>query len=667
MGYALPLAEVEAAAKLGLDKTAQVKAEPGPLDPAKLPLPKGIAPKAGHWVVNQGQVKEGLNGLTIDDNGGHYWLTSKEPLPDNFQLVIRGQVEFLQGKQQIYLSQKSFLRMVCVRFHTPATKDDIMERRGYLVQVSHDRTHLWREGSHQKTEVKGNTGKPFALVITKVGGDITVGLDDEVLLKAHDPNSLPGGQPFSVGGFLSRLHLAEVTVLKLDGPALAAPPASGLPVAGPKPVEPPKGPVLVEGVTKVFLPAPADDVVVGGGGRYLVLPAAAKKKLTVFDTTLGQVVKEISLADEVFHLAAGKERLVVLYPSARVMQSFSLLTLQKEHTDQLPASLTAHPIGHVCMGSDSAGPLFAYIPKEKRTLALDLKTLKTTEVIWSHWSPTNAYGPLAMRASPDGTVLLGWGGGWGGLEMAVVKDGKVTASPSKFEFSGGAFALTSADGKFIFTPWAVTDRQTQAQFKVPALQKAYLVPSHEPGFFLALPTANGQAPAFKQLGGKEVLNPVTSLVLYSDDRQALFTLPACEEVLEGNDLPFEKRVHYFPTTGVLVTLSTDKSYLVRRHIDFGKQLEQSGGDYLLAVSRPPLTTPGGQFSYRPGIFCKKGGLKVELQSGPKGMTVTPDGKISWSVPKDFAEPTASVLLTLADATGREVFHRLEIAVVTPNE
>ena len=76
------------------------------------------------------------------------------------------------------------------------------------------------------------------------------------------------------------------------------------------------------------------------------------------------------------------------------------------------------------MGSASPGPLFAHLKGQKRTLALDLNSLQTTEVHWTHWSPSNAYGPLNMRAAPSGNLLVGWGGGWAGLDVATFRDGR---------------------------------------------------------------------------------------------------------------------------------------------------------------------------------------------------------------------------------------------------
>src|SRR5262249_10293347 len=145
---------------------------------------------------------------------------------------------------------------------------------------------------------------------------------------------------------------------------------------------------------EVALSGAVTDVAVGGGGRYLVFHLGEQKKLAVFDVTQGKVVRELPVADAVIHFAARGDQLGVGYPHPKLIQIWSLVTFEKERSAPLPVSLTRDDIHQVCMGSASPGPLFVYLPREKRTLSLDLDSLTTTEVRWTHWSPTNAYGPL---------------------------------------------------------------------------------------------------------------------------------------------------------------------------------------------------------------------------------------------------------------------------------
>ena len=55
-------------------------------------------------------------------------------------------------------------------------------------------------------------------------------------------------------------------------------------------------------------------------------------------------------------------------------------------------------------------------------------------------------------------------------------------------------------------------------------------------------------------------------------------------------------------------------------------------------------------------------MKVKLETGPTGLTVTPDGRVSWTVPPRFTGPEAEVLTTITDASGQEIAHTFTIAV-----
>jgi hypothetical protein len=422
------------------------------------------------------------------------------------------------------------------------------------------------------------------------------------------------------------------------------------------------GRVGPEGTT-VQLPDSVKQVVVGGGGRYLVLHLPGQRKLAVFDVKPGAVVRYLPLAEEMIHFAAGATQLAVVYPIAKQLQVWGLATGEKQRTVPLPGTLTGDEIHQVCMGSASPGPLFVYLPHEKRTLTLDLKRMTTTEVHWKHWAPNNAYGPLHMRASPDGSLLIGWAGGWAGAEMAVFDGGQQVNSYDKFEFSMGIFALPSADSRLIFTPWAIVSRDLTAA-KVPELQNAYLVPSHEPGYFIALRSQRGLPNSPYDKGASVGLAAVNEVAVYSDDGKRLFLVNDCDELKSASDLYWEQRVHYYPNEGLLVTLAKQpgRDSLILRRLDLIEQLEKSGIDYLVVLSRPPAAAAGKPFSYRLDIRSHKGGVKVRLESGPPGLQVSQQGQVTWSVPADFKEAVADVLLTLSDASGQEVFHSFKIPI-----
>ena len=230
IGFAMHAAEI-ADLKADIEKKAKgVNPPAGPLTAAEVKalVPPSIAPKAENWTVGAGTVKEVKGVLVAENNGGSYWLVSKEPLPDDFQMTIRCGVEFFKGQQALQPSQKNVLRMLCVRFATDDTKSDILERKGNLLQFSHSQMLLWKEGTPVKVEPTGNPDEPFTLTITKSGGDYAVAVDGKVVLKHTDDKPLKGGQKVCIGGFTSRLFLGEVTVTPLGANRRSEPARPGV-------------------------------------------------------------------------------------------------------------------------------------------------------------------------------------------------------------------------------------------------------------------------------------------------------------------------------------------------------------------------------------------------------------------------------------------------------
>jgi len=413
-------------------------------------------------------------------------------------------------------------------------------------------------------------------------------------------------------------------------------------------------------VEKVPLPAAVADAAVGGGGRYLVLRLAGKDKLAVFDVRQGKVVKLLPLAEDVVHFAADARQLIVIYPSAKRIQTWSLATWESTRSAALPESLTRDKIHQICIGSASSGPLFVYLPTEKRTLALDLASLKTTEIRWTHWEPNGAYGPLNMRASPDGGLLVGWGGGWAGLDVIRFRDGNQLGTYDKIPFGWGLYALPTADGQRLLTKAGIV-HGAFSLLETPLLKNAYLVPAMEPGLLVALRTAGKRELPHFYVGRLE-LPAMAEAAVFTEDGKRLFSWNDLPELKPASDLFWEKRVFYYPRAGLLVTLGAAKDQLLLRRLDLAGQLEKSAEDYLFVLSRPPAAKPGALFSYKLDIRSRKGGVKVKLNSGPAGLKVTPAGLVTWQVPAKPDDSQPDVVLTVSDSSGREMFHTFTVAV-----
>jgi serine protease Do len=167
MSYALYLKEIGDAATVPQAALARVKPEPSPLDPKRLQVAGTIAPKRANWEVGKGKVEEKKGLLIVDNDGGNYWVTSKEPLPENFQLVIQCLVQFDPGRQVIRATQKNILRSLYVRFGTPDTAAEINARTGVTLHFSHAQMLLFQDEKVAARAATGNSEEPFVLTLTR--------------------------------------------------------------------------------------------------------------------------------------------------------------------------------------------------------------------------------------------------------------------------------------------------------------------------------------------------------------------------------------------------------------------------------------------------------------------------------------------------------------------
>jgi hypothetical protein len=451
-------------------------------------------------------------------------------------------------------------------------------------------------------------------------------------------------------------HTFKVAVK--GGPGEPAPPPEREPdpprAAESRPPAPIKEAPLKRPIETRRLPASADALVVGGGGRFLVLRLPSLRKLAVFDANEARVVKYLPLDEPDAHFAAGLDSLFVALPKAGRIVRYSLATFGRDGSFPLPAE---GAVQHLLMGSGSRGPLLlaTAVDRGPGVLLLDPRTLTPLDV------DTKTFGgPRSdqfLRVSADGRVFTSYNPGLSPqghlirvLEGKTIKQHGLDAGMLIY-----GHATPGPDGRHVYTTYGPFTTEGKPVGKLPARDTAYSLPAAEGGAFaLNIDLSRGprRTLTVHLAGDPRPLEELFAVDLPRDintwDRERL-----------GND----QRITFIPSAKLLVVLPESNDRLRLYRADPDAMLAGSKIDYLVVTSRPPAEAArGAELRYDVAVKSKKGGVKVKLESGPVGMKVTPEGRLTWPVPKDFAGTEAEVLLSVSDASGKETFHSFKLSV-----
>jgi hypothetical protein len=447
------------------------------------------------------------------------------------------------------------------------------------------------------------------------------------------------------------------------GPAAGDPPARPPVAAEPELPPPPRLEIrpapLAGGRLEKPLPAPVAGVAVGGGGRFLVLHLRQQGKLALFDANEARVVHYFPTPEGDVKFAAGMNKLLVGVPGARVIQRWDLLTRKRELTVPLT---TEGQITEMAMGSASRGPLLVALKQDRfssRLVFIDPATLREKD----HGGKAGRGDGAFLRASADGTLFTmrnGVGGEPHTVTAVSRRGGELTAKES-WGF-GGSVLVPSPDGRFVYSASGVFTRelrQLSGKKRGGALSRPFIAAAHGP-YFMRL-----EGKEWNKLGGD------VSFFLEGQERP-LARLDGVEGVAGEHisygklrdTLTHDQRVFFIPDARLVVTIPASNDRLILYRFDLEAAMEKSGIDYLVVTSRPPdFAVRGAPFAYQLAVKSKKGGVTYRVDSGPEGMKVGADGRLTWAVPAGFAESRVDVILTVGDAAGQEIFHTFRLAVV----
>jgi hypothetical protein len=408
------------------------------------------------------------------------------------------------------------------------------------------------------------------------------------------------------------------------------------------------------------LPATCDQLVVGGGGRFLLLNLPSQRKIAMFDANEAKIVHYFPVGGDNVKYAAGLEKLVMVFPDTKIIQRWNLLTKEREVT----ATIDAGGITNVLMGSASRGPVVVASgsgPFGGGCTLLDLHTLKP-RLAPQQGNPGGRSMSESARISADGTVIACWGPN---VSPSGLQTYHITAGGLKgyYEHISPGHLVPSPDGKIIYTSRGMFTNETKplgVNTKSRDGMGPWCIPAVEGDYYLSVNVNN--------LPGQKQQQHAVSVHLQGEER-ALITLPNIPVPKDinpwgreqfGND----KRLLFIPDAKMIVTVPETNDRLFIHRFDVEEAMDKAGIDYLYATSRAPERAARGKdYVYQITTRSKKGGVNYKLESGPDGMRITKAGVIHWKVPADQPAGDTSVIVTIADRSGQEIFHTFRVTVV----
>ncbi|MCI0702019.1 MAG: trypsin-like peptidase domain-containing protein [Planctomycetia bacterium] len=409
-----------------------------------------------------------------------------------------------------------------------------------------------------------------------------------------------------------------------------------------------KPPTLAENKVVKQLPEVFSDVAVAGGGRYLIFQLPKLKKLAVFDVSEARITNYIPLAEEKAVFAAGLDAVIVGLPGAGRLERWSLTTFEREKNVSHVGEIRDLLMGHSATWAVIVDGLFLD-PVTLKPLPLKYHgyNKSTPERAWVHQE-------FPLYASGDGTVYARWSANQSPTEGSTrVQEG------SELKYFHGwnvTHMIPGPNGRWLYTGKGVMTREMKYA-NTDDEKYGYCLPATSGDYFFSLTSADD-----KGVGG-------TFTIYHRGMKGPIAKLDKADHGLrfehwgrEGLNGPW-RRVFFIPDAKVIIVLPVSNDRVVMHKFDTDDALEKSGLDYLFVTSQPPRNVkPGTTFTYPLQVKSKHGGLTFKLDSGPKGMTVSATGVVTWAVPAD-ATGDQEVILTVKDKTGQDVFHTFTVKVV----
>ncbi len=431
------------------------------------------------------------------------------------------------------------------------------------------------------------------------------------------------------------------------------------------------------------------DLVVGGGGRYLFLNLKDAGQIAIFDVNAADFVKRVPAASDEVLIAAGAEKLVLLYPKERLFQRWDLKTMTLEvKGEKQPIEGRIH---NIAMGSDSDGPILAFwsTPPRNNSGSLEparcsfidpvtFRVLKIEPPRGSHpmggtWTSEGSFrmytqlgsDRIHLRASPGGALFGSWcvSHGPSGVQTIAIEGPSIRLG---YQHESAGHVVPGADGRTIFTGAGHrrnADGKPLDPVNPAAPSTECLIPSTDPNCFLAVSGAS--------FVGGPLTGQVSAAIRLTSSGAVLATARGLDEMVGavrslgsgGDPVTIDKRFHFIPAANLLITVPASNDRLVLRRLSLDEGIARSASPILAVTSPSELSARRGQqFTHQIQVRSSKGGTTFDLTIGPKGLSVSGDGLMQWPLPLDAERKEYEAIVTVGDASGKQILHTVRIKV-----
>ena len=429
------------------------------------------------------------------------------------------------------------------------------------------------------------------------------------------------------------------------------------------PVEKSQATVFKGPVKSIPMPGTVTDAVYARGGQYLLVVLGVQKKLAVINVGKGSIEKILPLSSDDIVVVGTMNHIVILDRKKNIIERYGLENFTRQLAVKPPFPGV---IKSMVAGSASNGPILIHRSVGTEALSnasfavVDLMKFKELPIEAKNTGHYSSFRDIVhMRSSSNGRVFGMWctSHSPSGIQSMVLTDHSLL---TKYEHDSSGHVVPNSDGSHILTGVGIYTSGLKSLSKSGNRSgfRSSCFPTSHSRFILTLPVGNyGEG---KSIGGS-IHEIGSDAPLFNLPDMQLGSPGSSGEGWVQHDFTLDKRVFLNLESHALISIPFTNDSVVIQEFDIRKELRSSKLDYFFVSSTPNRTcAPGKTYSYQVDVESNRKKFKFEIASGPDKMTISPKGKVTWNVPRDFKEESVDVIISISDGESLQTYDSFTI-------